>query len=105
MKHLDEIERVFLDVLDLPLAERPARLDALCAGDSDLRARVESLLMAQENSGDFLGRTLPECLAADFTDDLTKEGVIALQVHGIGKKEEAVGKEVMWRNIRLQELK
>ena len=69
MKHLDEIERVFLDVLDLPLAERPARLDALCAGDSGLRARVESLLMAQENSGDFLGRTLPECLAADFTAD------------------------------------
>jgi len=44
-------------------------------------------------------------LAADLTDDLTKEGVIALQVHGIGKKTEAVGKEVMWRNIRIQELK
>lgn len=43
--------------------------------------------------------------AADFTDDLTKDGVIALQVHGIGKKAEAVGKEVMWRNIRIQELK
>jgi len=43
--------------------------------------------------------------AADFTDDMTKEGVIALQVHGIGKKAEAVGKEVMWRNIRIQELK
>ncbi len=43
--------------------------------------------------------------AADFTDELTKEGVIALQVHGIGKKTEAAGKEVMWRNIRIQELK
>lgn len=43
--------------------------------------------------------------AADLTDDMTKEGVIALQVHGIGKKTEAVGKEVMWRNIRIQELK
>lgn len=43
--------------------------------------------------------------AADFTDDLTAEGVIALQVHGIGKKTEAIGKEVMWRNIRIQELK
>lgn len=43
--------------------------------------------------------------AADFTDDLTAEGVIALQVHGIGKKTEAVGKEVMWKNIRIQELK
>ena len=43
--------------------------------------------------------------AADLTDDVTKEGVIALQVHGIGKKTEAVGKEVMWRNIRIQEIK
>jgi hypothetical protein len=42
--------------------------------------------------------------AADFSDDLTREGVIALQVHGIGKKKEAVGKEVMWRNIRIKEL-
>ena len=43
--------------------------------------------------------------AADFTDELTKDGVIALQVHGIGKKTEAMGKEVMWKNIRIQELK
>ena len=43
--------------------------------------------------------------AADFTNDLTKEGVIALQVHGIGKKTEAVGKEVRWKNIRIQEIK
>lgn len=43
--------------------------------------------------------------AADFTDDLTAEGVIALQVHGIGKKTEAAGKEVMWKNIRIQEIK
>ncbi len=43
--------------------------------------------------------------AADFTDELTAEGVIALQVHGIGKKTEAAGKEVMWKNIRIQELK
>jgi hypothetical protein len=36
---------------------------------------------------------------------MTKQGVIALQVHGIGKKAEAVGKEVMWKNIRIQEIK
>jgi len=44
-------------------------------------------------------------LAADFTDEMMKQGVIALQVHGIGKKAEAVGKEVMWKNIRIQEIK
>ena len=43
--------------------------------------------------------------AADLKDGLTLEGIIALQVHGIGKKAEAVGKEVRWRNIRIKELK
>ncbi len=43
--------------------------------------------------------------AADFEDTLTASGVIALQVHGIGKKTESAGKEVRWRNIRIKELK
>jgi hypothetical protein len=43
--------------------------------------------------------------AADFKDGMTKEGVIALQVHGIGKNVEKVGEEVRWRNIRIKELR
>ena len=43
--------------------------------------------------------------AADFKDGLTKEGLIALQVHGIGNKTEKVGEEVRWRNLRIKELK
>ena len=58
-----------------------------------------------ECRGDSIKTFLNGVAAADFKDELTKEGVIALQVHGIGKKAEAVGKEVMWRNIRIQELK
>lgn len=34
---------------------------------------------------------------------MTPKGLIALQVHGIGKKGKA-GEEVAWRNIRIQEL-
>lgn len=41
---------------------------------------------------------------ADLQDSLTLRGVIALQVHGIGDKPEKVGKEIRWRNIRIQEL-
>jgi hypothetical protein len=44
-------------------------------------------------------------LAADFKDAMTKEGVIALQVHGIGNKTEKAGEEVRWRNLRIKELK
>ena len=44
-------------------------------------------------------------LAADFTDGMTKEGIIALQVHGIGKNAEKAGEEVRWRKLRIKELK
>jgi hypothetical protein len=41
--------------------------------------------------------------AADLRDSATATGFIALQVHGVGKKSEAL--EVRFRNIRLKELK
>lgn len=34
-------------------------------------------------------------------DDLTDEGFIALQVHGVGSNDSIIGKEVAWRNIRI----
>jgi hypothetical protein len=41
---------------------------------------------------------------ADFQDDLTPAGIIALQVHGVGNDESKVGKQVRWRNIRIKDL-
>lgn len=58
-----------------------------------------------ECRGDSIKTFINGVPAADFKDELTAEGVIALQVHGVGKKTEAIGKEVMWKNIRIQELK
>ncbi len=40
--------------------------------------------------------------AADLKDDMTPSGFIALQVHGVGKREEPL--QIRWRNIRLKEL-
>lgn len=42
--------------------------------------------------------------AADLKDDMTAEGFIGLQVHGIGGKKELIGKQVRWRNISIKEL-
>lgn len=42
--------------------------------------------------------------AADLTDDMTAEGFIGLQVHGIGGKKELIGKQVRWRNIMIKEV-
>lgn len=42
--------------------------------------------------------------AADLHDDMTDEGFIALQVHGVGDNEEKIGAQVKWRNIKLMDL-
>ena len=49
---------IFADALALPPAERSAYLDRKCQGDSTLRARIESLLAAHGEAGDFLKGSL-----------------------------------------------
>lgn len=39
---------------------------------------------------------------SNVVDDMTPEGFIAFQVHGIFGKTENVGKEIWWRNIRIK---
>ena len=58
-----------------------------------------------ECRGDSIKTWINGVPAADLKDGLTKEGLIALQVHGIGKSVEKVGEEVRWRNILIKELK
>ncbi len=49
------LESVFFDALEKASpAERRAYLDEVCAGDADLRDRVDRMLEAQANAGDFL---------------------------------------------------
>ena len=38
---------------------------------------------------------------ANLVDDTRSEGFIALQVHGIGNREEHAGKAIRWKNIRI----
>ena len=58
-------------------------------------------LVRIEAIGNRLRTFLNRVPAADLKDDLTPEGFIALQVHGV--PDAFVGLEVRWRNIRLQE--
>lgn len=55
-----------------------------------------------ECRGDSIKTWLNDVPAADLKDDLTMSGFIALQVHGVGKKAEAM--EVRFRDIRIKEL-
>ena len=56
-----------------------------------------------ECKGDSIKTWLNGVAAADLKDSVTASGFIGLQVHGVGKKEEAL--EVRFRNLRLKELK
>ncbi|MCB1224526.1 MAG: DUF1080 domain-containing protein [Verrucomicrobiales bacterium] len=79
------------------LADKPEAQKAFKQGEWN-QVRIEC-------RGDHIQTWINGVPAADLKDGMTAEGVIALQVHGIGKKTEALGKEVMWRNIRIKELK
>lgn len=61
-------------------------------------------LVRIECIGDSIKTYLNGELRSEFKDDLTPKGIIALQVHGIGKDEAKVGKQVRWRNIRIKDL-
>src|SRR5437016_595986 len=47
---------VFTEALRLPPEDRDRYLDEACKGDNELRRRVEALLQAYEQAGDFLGK-------------------------------------------------
>jgi Domain of Unknown Function (DUF1080) len=56
-----------------------------------------------ECRGDSIKTWLNGVRAADLKDSVTPSGFIALQVHGVGKKQKPL--EVCFRNLRLKELK
>ena len=55
-----------------------------------------------ECRGDSIKTWINDVPAVDLKDGVTAKGVIALQVHGVGKREDPL--DVHWRNIRIQEL-
>ena len=55
-----------------------------------------------ECKGDSIKTFINGVPAADIKDDVTPKGLIALQVHGVGKKTETL--EVRWKNIKLKDL-
>jgi hypothetical protein len=54
--------------------------------------------------GDHIQTWINGVPAADLHDDMTPKGLIALQVHGIGKEAPPEPRQIRWRNIRIREL-
>lgn len=57
----NEVDRLFAAALERPTAERPAFLDAACAGDTGLRREVEQLLAADVEGCGFLESPRTSC--------------------------------------------
>ncbi|WP_295200941.1 DUF1080 domain-containing protein [Sediminibacterium sp.] len=85
----DEARRDWLYTLDY----NPSAKTAYKAGEWN-KCRIECI-------GNTLRTFVNGIPTANVVDDLTAEGFIALQVHSIGKQEEA-GKQIRWRNIRIK---
>src|SRR4051794_1485251 len=58
-------------------AERAAFLDAACAGDPALRARVDALLRSHDGAGEFLKGSAPERLIGGSPGAETRTGPAA----------------------------
>jgi len=61
------------------------------------KVRVEAI-------GPSIRTWLNDTPCASVIDDLTPRGLIGLQVHGIGNKQEIEGSQVSWRSLRLMEI-
>jgi hypothetical protein len=57
-----------------------------------------------ECNGQHIRTWLNDVARADFKDNLTAKGFIGLQVHGVGRDKEAIGKTVMWKNLKIKVL-
>ena len=56
-----------------------------------------------ECRGDHIQTWINGVKAAELHDSMTLRGVVALQVHGIGKDKQP-GEEIRWRSIRIKQL-
>ena len=69
-----EVRRLFMELAELPAAERPAALARMCGADSALRAEVEALLRADADAGAFLSSpTAPGADAAPVSAERAAE--------------------------------
>lgn len=85
----DEARRGWL----YPLTLNPEAESAFKKGEWN-SARIECI-------GNKIKTWMNDVPVASLVDDMTRTGIIALQVHSIGNPEDA-GKEIRWRNIRIK---
>lgn len=86
----DEARRGWLYPVDI----NPPALRAFKVGEWN-KFRIEAI-------GHTIRTWLNDKPVAHLVDDLTPDGIIALQVHSIGNKKDQEGRKIKWRNLRIQ---
>jgi eukaryotic-like serine/threonine-protein kinase len=71
----DEADRLFEAALELPVEERRMFVERSCGDDTALREKVVALLLAEERSRGFLGRSAEEALAEPSGFDTDRESL------------------------------
>ncbi len=85
----DEKRRKWLN----PLEDNPTAQAAFKQNEWN-HYRIEAI-------GDTIKTWINNIPAAYLIDDKTASGFIGLQVHGIGKNEDKLGKQIMWKNAKI----
>src|SRR5437588_4610223 len=73
-ERLQKIDQVFQSALDLAPGRRAIFIDGACAGDSELRREVESLLKAHQDAGDFIEDSASDVAAKLLAEKRTLAG-------------------------------
>jgi hypothetical protein len=78
---------VFTEALNVPVQERAALVERLCAGDESLRQKVEALLRAHERAGDFLEAPATETVGLPLPRRVGKRRTPSSTAHRKRKKD------------------
>jgi eukaryotic-like serine/threonine-protein kinase len=77
---LKQVEEIYHAALEIPVGERESFFKESCGADFDLRREVESLLVFDETSDDFI-ETLPESVAAEMFAAQENPAIIGKQIN------------------------
>ncbi len=78
---MSQAKDIFLDVRELPEAERELFLVEACGGDDQLRAEVDALLVADGCVADVLGTTV-EAVGQGLISEASRSGAMSAALHG-----------------------
>src|SRR5947209_190630 len=86
----ERVEEIFYDTLAIKPADRKSHLDRVCAGDADLRLKVEGMLSQQAKVDEFFRKENPGNGVAQLAEEASAR--VAANPNLIASPDEELGK-------------